>query len=402
MPISSDLFTKTLALLAFTVAFYALAARERKTPYITNFLYSTVFWIILSSFLQILAQLIEPFYSKVSIVLQYLARGFLVIGAVTIIYGIWRIHNRHVNFRDDFQFKNLGIPRWIRRQLPQKKGPVYNFDPPKLHPDLLTDLNNAIRECNTLGEDQVSLAATQINAFSNDHLSKSIIYHDASLLESDNLMVRLAQNLLCKGWALQYTTCIRHPIEFIEKLRKVLDEQNNGDSRELFKEVVVIDAYTPHFGFTDSVHYKMTASLKGRGIHCVTSSPSYAGIHTATAKAFNKLKKQHTSQNQSRKPTFIIYEGAFAIVDLESIEQYRIFVRHVLPSERLWGGMLTFVVEPVISEDALSVLSTYADVLLGEKKDAVLLDQRAPNMGAALIEPPMRGVIPEASHEIKQ
>ena len=77
MPIPSDLFTKALALLAFAVAFYALAARERKTPYITNFLYSSAFWILLSSFLQILAQLIETFYPRIGSVLQYIARGFL-------------------------------------------------------------------------------------------------------------------------------------------------------------------------------------------------------------------------------------------------------------------------------------------------------------------------------------
>lgn len=403
MPLFSDVFTKALALLAFVVAFYALAARERKTPYITNFLYSTAFWIFLASFLQILATLIEAFFPKVSVVLQYLASGFLIIGAFKIIYGIARIHNRHVNFRDDFKLLALPIIRGIRRRLPKKGGTVYNFNPPKFRPDLVTDLNNAIKECNSLGEDQVASAVAQINEFSNDHLSKSIVYHDASLHESDNLMVRLAQNLLSKGWALQYTTCIRHPIEFIGKLHKFLDEQNTGDLRELFKQMVVIDAYTPHFGFTDSIHYKMTASLKNLGIlDCVTSSPSYAGIHTATAKAFNKLKKQHTSQNQLRKPTLIIYEGAFALVDLESVEQYRIFLRHVLPSERLWGGMLTCVVEPVISEDALTVLTTYADVLLGKKKEPVLLEQQAPDMVATPLEPSTRSEVSEAAHEVKQ
>lgn len=44
-----DLFAKALAMLAFVVALYALAARERKTPYLTNSLYSTVDWLTLTA-----------------------------------------------------------------------------------------------------------------------------------------------------------------------------------------------------------------------------------------------------------------------------------------------------------------------------------------------------------------
>lgn len=366
MPISSDLFTKALALLAFVVAFYALAARERKTPYITNFIYSTALWIFLSLLFQLLAQVIETNYPRAGLALQYAARALLIIGALNIAYGILRIHNRHVNFRDDIKIKNLAIIRRARRRLlSNREKPNYNFDAPKLP----HDLKDAITECSGSIDNQFAAVAMRIN----DDVSKSIVYHGASLNESDNFIICLAQKLLAKGWAVQYTTCIRHPIEFINKLRSSLEQAS--DPRNLYRQIVVVDAYTPHFGFTDSILFEMTASLKRLGIHCVTSAPSYAGIHTATAKAFNKLKKQQ--KGESRRPTFIIYEGAYALVDLESIEQYRIFLRHVLPSERMWGGMLTCFVEPVVNEDALAVLTTYADVLLEKKKDAILSESQA-------------------------
>lgn len=370
MPTSPDLFTKALALLAFVVAFYALAARERKTPYITNFLYSTAFWIFLSALFQLLSQLVETNYPTTGIILQYIARALLVIGASTITYGIWRIHNRHVNFRDDIQIKNLAIIRRIRRRfLSNRDKPSYEFNAPKLP----SDLRDSITECHKLLDNPLAPTLMQVNDLEGGRLSKSIVYHSAPIYESDNFIICLAQTLLSKGWAIQYTTCIRHPIEFITKLGEALEKQKVGDTRELYRQIVVVDAYTPHFGFTDSIHLEMTASLKRLGIHCVTSAPSYAGIHTATARAFNKLKEeQHLVQKQPRKPTFIIYEGAFALVDLESIEQYRIFLRHVLPSERLWGGMLTCVIEPVANEDALAVLTTYADVLLEKKKNGIV------------------------------
>jgi len=65
-----------------------------------------------------------------------------------------------------------------------------------------------------------------------------------------------------------------------------------------------------------------------------------------------------------RKPTLTIYEGTNALVELESTEQYRIFIRHLLPSERLWGGMFTFVIESVISEQDLALLRTYTDFFI--------------------------------------
>lgn len=386
MPSFPDLFTRALALLAFVVAFYALAARERKTPYITNFIYTTTLWIFLSLILQLVSQVIATYAPRTSNALQYGAQAFLIIGSLNVAYGIWRIHNRHINFRDDVQIKSLWFIRKIRRFITSRRDKIpYELDPP----DLLPDLGDAIVECKGLDKEQLEIAVTQVSHFKNDKLSKSIIYHSASVLESDDLLIRLAQSLLTRDWAVQYTTCIRHPIEFVIKLRDYLEEQKTGASRELLKQVVVIDAYTPHFGFTDSIHIEKTASLKKLAVPCVTSSPSYAGIHTATAKAFNELKRQQSKQNRSRKPTLIIYEGAYALVDLESIEQYRIFLRHVLPSERLWGGMLTCVVEPVINEDGLPVLTTYADILLEKKKGSVLLESQ-----------PVQAAM-EQSHEVK-
>jgi hypothetical protein len=103
---------------------------------------------------------------------------------------------------------------------------------------------------------------------------------------------------------------------------------------------VVVDAYTPHFGFTDSTHVNWRNWLEGQGITVVDSSPSFAGMHTAATKAFKKIKKRQEENGQARPPTLVIYENPFAIVDLESAEQYRIFVRHVLPSEKLWAECL--------------------------------------------------------------
>jgi hypothetical protein len=128
--------------------------------------------------------------------------------------------------------------------------------------------------------------------------------------------------------------------------------------------LVLVDAYTPHFGFTDSIHGVKTDEARKDCLQYILTRPSFAGIHTAGAAAFNVIKQavtKKTSGSGFRGPTLVIYEGLHALVDLESSEQYRIFYNHVLPSERLWGSMFTVVVEFMISEENLRHIKVFAD-----------------------------------------
>lgn len=365
MPIPGDIFTKALALLAFAVAFYTLIARERKTPYIINFIYSSAFWVFFALIINLTGQFIGQQLQNTSFVwisdwILYLSNVLLFIGGIRTALGIWRIHNRQIYFRDDIKLKFLTPYRWYqKRQLAMRDEQNYELDAPKLLPELkevVTSCHNTIPNLHLSGSVQT-----------NGETPRCIIFHGASLIESDQFIIELVHKLMIEGedWTLQYTTCIRHPYELMNKLKDSW-EKTNADVRKLYKQIVVVDAYTPHFGFIDKVHVERTANLKKLGIHCVTSSPSFAGIHTATARAFNKLKKQNKEQNRPR--TLIIYEGAFALIDLESIEQYRIFVRHVLPSERMWDGMLTCMVEPEVNDSVLPILTTYADVTVEKVK----------------------------------
>ena len=67
---------------------------------------------------------------------------------------------------------------------------------------------------------------------------------------------------------------------------------------------------------------------------------------------------------QERHPILVIYEDSYALADLESPEQYRIFVRHVLPSERMWDGMFTVFLETAQPEYDWRLLHSYASMKL--------------------------------------
>jgi hypothetical protein len=347
MQLIGDLFTKAFALLAFLLAFYTLVARERKSPYITNFIYSSAIWFFAAVILQLVKELVGSSVNWLATGLAVFSNLLFAIGSLNVGYGIWRIHNRLVNFRDDVQLKALRPVRLVRRTWSNiRKKPSYEYLAPSIATGSLELFEKTALEISNL----------KLSPSSALEAPQCVVMHGLRVQNSDEYLVALAKAFLgTKKWTLQYTTCIRHPKEFLDKILDFLKEEG------LYSQVAVVDAYTPHFGFTDSIHIKRTEALEELGIHCVTSTASFAGIHTATAKAFNKFKRQ---QSASRLPAFIIYEGPFALADLESVEQYKIFIRHVLPSERMWGGMLTCLVEPVITDEILAVPTSYADLVV--------------------------------------
>jgi hypothetical protein len=377
--IPSGLITSSLAVLAFVIAFYALMARERKTPYITKFIYAPAITIFASVLLILISQAFQA--QKLGFVATFIgippgtpgpgqaasARPPSLVGpplwfeiAATIVFylgtfwiliNIWRLHCRDVYFRDEVRYKDFALVRYFRyRHIRSLPKPSYEYEPLSVDTQQIKRAMESSNFCQPVLATRISFVATC----------------GVPIALSDPKILSLTLHLLQAGWFVQFATCFRHPFDFIEQLRML-----SGDQwQTLAGRIVVVDAYTPHFGFSDSVHIVRRDQIKKWGTHFVRGARSYAGIHSATAKAFNKLKKE--SDGKLRKPTLTIFEGCSALVDLESPEQYRTFLRHVVPSERMWGGMLTLFVEPAISEQDSSLMRAYADVFWdGKTADSV-------------------------------
>jgi hypothetical protein len=330
----------SLALLVFLVAYYALLARERKTPYITNYIFPPASLIFLAVLLVLVEQLVQGWRAGfanmfTSAATSSQSRGTPVtrsdywlvagayacfyLGALKIFMNIWRLHNRQVNFRDDNRVKNLRITRhlkhWWERQ---SASPAYAHNPAEID-------DSTIRAA--LGTSRLGGGAKDAEG-----QIRTLAICGYPLCETDTTVPALAAELLKKDWLVQYTTCSRHPCEWVSKLKT----QVGKAWVEKAGRVTVVDAYTPHFGFNDSIHARKADDVTSEGVVYVSSPESYAGVHTATAKAFNAQKKK--AAGNVRLPTVLIYEGCRALADLESPEQYRLFLRHVLTSERMWGG----------------------------------------------------------------
>jgi hypothetical protein len=349
------LLTATGALLAFHFGLYTLVGRERKAPYVINSVFRLFILCLVAAAFDIGAALLQEEYQQWSLVV---GAGLLLIGVLWSALIVYRIAIRFVYFVDDWRPKYWpGIRQFRGWRKRRKVQPTYSYNALPITDELKLKIVEALNAVSQTGyEDRERLGRRSL-AVAVEHQG-----------EGNALLARLAIIFIKSNHSVQYLTASRHPIEFIEYLKSELERSGeNWLSRA--KQIVAIDAYTPHFGFIDSIYPIRTRQLEGLGVTCIRSHRTYAGMHTSSSRAFNKIKDQ--LRQAERQPTLVIYEDAYALSDLESAEQYRIFVRHVLPSERMWEGMFSVFVESAIADIDWRTLQAYASMKLDLRKSAL-------------------------------
>ena len=338
----------TGALLALVVGLYSLVGRERKAPYISNEAFKIFLFSSIGAAFDIAALLI-PQLEKL---LTYVGATFLLFSFVLAIHQTYRIYRRFVAFLDSVSLKYTWLYQrykaWRRKS---KLETEFEYNAKPIDDDLIDELKSAIH---TAVDREVDTSFRE--SLGNSSICVALEHHG----QSNALLASACALFLKRGYRVQYMTASRHPIEFIDALAAKL-KLDKVSIEEVGQKILVVDAYTPHFGFLDSVYQKRTIECTRKyGIKIIPSKSSYAGVHTSCQNVFNMIKKD---ENKSfRAPILVIYENMYALSDLESPDQYRIFVRHVLPAEKLWAGMLTIFTEVNPAEGDWSVLSSYASM----------------------------------------
>jgi hypothetical protein len=276
---------------------------------------------------------------------------------------LWTIYVRLRHFVDPglaSRLKLLPGARQIRAWWKRSRGPSYEHNPVPLGDDLQREIGTIIAAGGSRGN---AGSAPRVEIRDNrDPRSLAMALHH--LGQANDLLGNLAAAFLRRqNHYVQYMTASRHPIEFIEHLRRSWDGATLK-WEEVRARVVAVDAYTPHFGFMDSINGAKSDDLRKEiGVRLLPANETFAGLHSASSAAFNLVKTAAATPSM-RQPTLVIYEDTYALSDLESVEQYRIFARHVLPSERLWNGMFTVFAETAQREDDWQLMSSYASLTL--------------------------------------
>jgi hypothetical protein len=341
------LLSATAGLIAFHIGLLTLVGRERQSPYVINSSFSVFMLALAVAAVTVAAALLPGAWS------EWLLRlaGWLLVAAILVsLLQVYRIAARFVYFVDSLNPKYLPPISWIRRWKSSGDKPNYRYSTLKVPDSVRADIARGVEQ---LGFDVPGLdggAPLQSIAIALERQS-----------QADPVLSELALAFLRAGFSIQYTTASRHPIEFIDYLRGAADKAGL-QWPALAGRIVVVDAYSPHFAFIDSVHEIKTRELESIGLACIRSGMTYAGVHVAVSRAFNTLKVR--MGKEYRQPTLVVYEGAYALAELESANQYRLFVRHVIPSERLWDGMLTVFLECGQPDADWSVLRGYTSLAL--------------------------------------
>ena len=351
------LITAPAALLAFLIGLHTLIGRERRSPYVINTIFGTFLICLMGIVFAVAAVLIKPWQSCLPLqsYLMVISACFLLLGLVLACYRVAKIYVRFAYFVDVIALRNF---RWVRdvkdavRNLASKTP--YEHNPQPLPPGLRERISRTLEE---VGGSNVRTNDTDLQSIA------VAVRHQG---QAAQLLAKLASAFLSEKYPVQYLVASRHPIEFVTNLQAQV-ETAGVEWRQAAKRIVVIDAYSPHFGFVDSIYSPKNRQLQKMGITCIQSKMSYAGMHTALQSAFNTVKSGKGA-GDVRDPALVVYEDTYAISDLESPNLYRVFVRHVIGSERLWGGMLTVFVESAQSETDWALLRSYASVEVDLRK----------------------------------
>ncbi len=343
-----SILTATAGLIAFLIGLYTLVARDRKSPYIINSVFPIFLLCLVIAALSVTAALLP------SAIAQWTLFTSAILLVVTFLYSAFRVFQiaiRFVYFVDGVRLRQMpGIRQWRRRKSLHSPKSTYAHNAIRIADDLKDEIVDALKKFGDKSWENRSELDPQALAVAIEHQG-----------QGNSLLADLACAFLTRGFTVQYLTASRHPIEFIVYLRRFL-ESKSKDWLDNASHIVVIDAYSPHFGFLDSIYPKKDRELEGLNITSVISKQTYAGMHSASSRAFNVIQEQ--VKHDTRKPTLVIYEEAYALTDLESPEQYRIFVRHVMPSERMWDGMFTVFLESTQPEADWKMLQAYASMRL--------------------------------------
>jgi len=353
------LLAATAGLIAFHIGILTLVGRERKAPYVINQVFAIfILALLVAAVASFAAVMPEPYSS----LLLWVGGLMFVVALLVSVVRVYRIMARFAYFEDSFHPKYWAIVRWLeRRSAARYRKPPYSTNALKIDHDLGKVITGTFERFGAIeAGDEPELRSVAVAV---DRVSGA-----------NALLAELAVAFLKHECSVQYMTASRHPVELIDAVVSAM-KAIGTEFATVAQRVVVVDAYSPHFAFKDKIYWNKADDLAARSVTFHASRMTYAGIHTTSSRAFKTIRAQATKKD-IRVPTLVIYEGAHALADLESSEQYRTFIRHVLPSERYWNGMFTVIVECGLPSTEWQLLCGYTSLMLDLRRS---LSERKPH-----------------------
>lgn len=159
------------------------------------------------------------------------------------------------------------------------------------------------------------------------------------------------------GDVLNYISTVLPPYAVLSQLRSCMGSQI-PEAR-----FVLVDMFSQPFGFSEDVITESSVKVQESGVHVIRAR-NCAGLHRALKRAFNYVKQQQ-GKRKERGPSVVVYDSISTLALVDSEEQVRIFLHHMIPAECSYK-MTTLLLEH--SETRCTITSTMAMLADGCKE----------------------------------
>jgi hypothetical protein len=338
---------------ALVTALFTLYAKDNRLRAISENILVTLIFFLSSTIFILISLFITNLHLKsilldaIIIILNYTSLLIYILTLIGLLFYVFlRSYNQIYNLRVDKVWRYFKPVKFLYRLRGHKRY--------ELHVNERKINENSFEKIKHLfSKEEILLIAK----------GASILITGEPTDKSKELVLDILKERIEVGETANYISADFHPFEIWTKLKAKLRENYN-----VHKDCVFIDAFTPSFGFTDEIYEDYSKQLELEGVKFVEAK-TFAGIHSNVAVAFNLIKKDEKKQGRgNRRPMTIVYSQTSALCDFESTEQFRIFWRHVISSERIYGMTLFILEDKLSTDEILNPLKQRVDFILSFDK----------------------------------
>lgn len=162
------------------------------------------------------------------------------------------------------------------------------------------------------------------------------LYDDVS--DCSTIITNFIRDTISNDETIDYITTYKSPVVLCK-------EYADNEIVKVSRYLSIIDCFTSHYGFDDKVMKFAKRDLEQKGF-IFYNAATFADIHTAANDSWYRFRKVCQGQENSyRIPHRTIYDTVSSLIRFSSEEQYVLFLRHVLSSEKSYG-MISVIMEP--------------------------------------------------------
>ena len=286
--------------------------------------------------------LITVLFDEIVSLFSFSAFGF---GWIGLFYIFYISYNKIYHLRDKRTLKNLWPFNEIDCTIKRLRKHTYEYNPAERKIN-----NNTFKSL----PDQLGEKLSTFDSLKDGGYSFLLIFSEK--VNSIEYGLKFCFDGLDNGEYINYVCADKHPYEIYKKIKHLSDEHKS--------KFIFIDIFSPNYGFDDGINIRKNQEIKNNGFSIVPAK-TIAGIHTSISKAFKIIESNvRNSPVKTRAPCRMIWDSFSSLTDVSSKEIIKIFLNHVIPSERNYGMISVFIESENTDPEILNILKRLVDAII--------------------------------------